>query len=181
MHSFTFFNPTTIEFGTDKEQLIGQYLARYGIKRVLLCYGGDRVKCEKLFDVVGRRLDEMGIELVECGDIVSNPFHSKLYEGIALARQYRVDAILSVGSALVLDSAKLIAAGVCYTGDVWDLFVGRADIEFALPLFAILTVAITDNEMNPDAGVTNEYIRQQFFMAYVSGAVEHPTALPKMP
>lgn len=55
-------------------------------------------------------------------------------EGIALARAHQVDAILSVGGGSVLDSAKSIAAGVRYDGDVWDLFVGKASIESALPL-----------------------------------------------
>ena len=38
MENFTFFNPTRIEFGTGKEQLIGQHLAEHGIKKLLLCY-----------------------------------------------------------------------------------------------------------------------------------------------
>ena len=36
MNDFTFFNPTRIEFGADKEQRIGQHLAEHGIKKVLL-------------------------------------------------------------------------------------------------------------------------------------------------
>ena len=32
MENFIFFNPTRIEFGTGKEQLIGQHLAAYGIR-----------------------------------------------------------------------------------------------------------------------------------------------------
>lgn len=42
--SAAFFNPTKIEFGAGKEQLIGQHLAEHGITKVLLCYGGDRIK-----------------------------------------------------------------------------------------------------------------------------------------
>ena len=34
MENFTFFNPTQIEFGTGKEQLIGQHLAEHGISSV---------------------------------------------------------------------------------------------------------------------------------------------------
>ena len=44
MENFTFFNPTRIEFGADKEQLIGQHLARHGVRKVLLCYGSERIK-----------------------------------------------------------------------------------------------------------------------------------------
>ena len=173
MENFTFFNPTKIEFGTDKEQLIGQHLAAHGIKRVLLCYGSDRIKREGLFDLVSNRLSENGIEWVECGGIVSNPVISKVREGVALAQRHQVEAILSVGGGSVLDSAKAIAAGVRYSGDVWDLFVGKSGIESALPLFAILTLAATGSEMNPGAVVTNEDTKQKFF-------ISSPALFPKV-
>jgi len=165
MENFTFFNPTRIEFGAGKEQFIGQHLAEHGIKKVLLCYGSERIKREGLFDVVSKSLTEQGIALVEFGGIVSNPVISKVREGITLARLQQVDAILSVGGGSVLDSAKAIAAGVCHDGDVWDLFVGKAAIESALPLFAILTLAATGSEMNPSAVVTNDETKEKFFIA----------------
>lgn len=165
MENFTFFNPTKIEFGTGKEQSIGQHLAEHGVKKVLLCYGSERIKCEGLFDTVSQRLAEQGVEWVECGGIVSNPLLSKVREGIALARAHRVDAVLSVGGGSVLDSAKAIAAGVRYDGDVWDLFVGKALVESALPVFAILTLAATGSEMNAGAVVTNDETREKYFIS----------------
>ena len=165
LENYTFFNPTKIEFGTGKEQLIGQHLAEHGVRNVLLCYGSERIKREGLFDIVSRSLSDKGIELVELGGIVSNPLISKVREGIALARAHQVDAILSVGGGSVLDSAKAIAAGVCYDGDVWDLFVGKAPVESALPLFAILTLAATGSEMNSSAVVTNDETQEKFFIS----------------
>ncbi|WP_033577199.1 iron-containing alcohol dehydrogenase [Dickeya chrysanthemi] len=164
MENFTFFNPTKIEFGVDKEQSIGQHLADHGIKNVLLCYGSERIKRDGLFDIVSQRLDEQGIALVECGGIVSNPQLSKVREGIELAKTHQVDAILSVGGGSVLDSVKAIAAGVCYPGDVWDLFTGKAPVESALPVFSILTLAATGSEMNPGAVVTNDETQEKFFI-----------------
>ena len=165
MENFSFFNPTQIEFGTDKEKQIGQHLAAHGVKKVLLCYGSERIKREGLFDVVIKSLAEQGIACVEFGGIVSNPVVSKVREGIALARQQQVDAILSVGGGSVLDSSKAIAAGVCHAGDVWDLFCGKARVETALPLFAILTLAATGSEMNPSAVVTNDETQEKFFIS----------------
>ncbi|TYL42113.1 iron-containing alcohol dehydrogenase [Dickeya sp. ws52] len=164
MENFTFFNPTKIEFGVDKEQSIGQHLADHGIKNVLLCYGSERIKRDGLFDIVSQRLNEQGIALVECGGIVSNPQLSKVREGIELAKTHQVDAILSVGGGSVLDSVKAIAAGVCYPGDVWDLFTGKAPVESALPVFSILTLAATGSEMNPGAVVTNDETQEKFFI-----------------
>ncbi|MBS1187907.1 MAG: butanol dehydrogenase [Burkholderiaceae bacterium] len=165
MENFTFFNPTQIEFGIDKEKQIGQILAQSGVKKVLLCYGSERIKREGLFAIVSGSLAEQGIEWVELGGIISNPVISKVREAISLARSHRVDAILSVGGGSVLDSAKAIAAGVNYDGDVWDLFVGKADIESALPLFDILTLAATGSEMNCGAVVTNEATKEKFFIS----------------
>lgn len=164
MENFTFFNPTRIEFGADKELLIGQHLARHGVRKVLLCYGSERIKRDGLFAVVTQRLAEQGIAFVELGGIVSNPLLSTVREGIALARAQQVDAILSVGGGSVLDSVKAIAAGVAHAGDVWDLFTGQARIGSALPVFAILTLAATGSEMNCSAVVTNDETQEKFFI-----------------
>lgn len=164
MENFTYFNPTTIEFGSGKEELIGKILTEHGVKKVLLCYGSDRIKREGLFETVSRSLAENGIGWVELGGIVSNPVISKVREGVSVARDHQVDAILSVGGGSVLDSAKAIAAGVPHDGDVWDLFLGKAGIESALPLFTILTLAATGSEMNPSAVVTNEDTAEKFFI-----------------
>ncbi|WP_199101506.1 iron-containing alcohol dehydrogenase [Aquitalea sp. ASV11] len=162
MNNFTFFNPTKIDFGTDKEQQIGQHLAEHGISKVLLCYGSERIKRDGLFQTVSQSLAAQGIEFVEFGGIVSNPLLSKVRDGIALARGHQVGAVLSVGGGSVLDSSKAIAAGVAYAGDVWDLFIGKAAIDSALPVFSILTLAATGSEMNSGAVVTNEATKEKF-------------------
>ena len=167
MDNFTYFNPTKIEFGNSKEQQIGQHLAEYGVKKVLLCYGSDRIKRDGLFDTVTKSLAAHGIQYVECGGIVSNPVISKVREAITSARGNLVDAILSVGGGSVLDSSKAIAAGVPYDGDVWDLFIGKASINAALPIFDILTLAATGSEMNNGAVVTNEATKEKFAITSV--------------
>lgn len=156
MKDFTFYNPTRIEFGSGKEDIIGAYIASAGVRKVLLCYGSERIKREGLFDTVSGNLADHGIEYIELGGIVSNPVISKVREGVELAKHHNVDAILSVGGGSVLDSAKAIAAGAHYNGDVWDLFAGKGELSSALPLFAILTLAATGSEMNPYAVVNNE-------------------------
>jgi len=52
MKDFTFYNPTKVEFGRDKENLIGSYIAPYDVKKVLIVYGSDRIKTSGLFDKV---------------------------------------------------------------------------------------------------------------------------------
>lgn len=165
MDAFTFYNPTTLDFGAGKERLIGRHLAGQGIRKVLLCYGSDRIKSDGLFGTVTESLAAQGIDWVELGGIVSNPVISTVRKGIEMAGAHRVDAILSVGGGSVLDSVKAIAAGVPYKGDVWELFTGKAKIESALPLFAVLTLAATGSEMNPGAVVTNDDTKEKFFIS----------------
>lgn len=162
MENFTYFNPTKIEFGTNKEQLIGQHLAEHGIKKVLLTYGSERIKRDGLFATVAKSLAAKNIEFVEFGGIISNPVIAKVRDGVALARTHQVQAILSVGGGSVLDSSKAIAAGALYDGDVWDLFIGKGAVESALPIFDILTLAATGSEMNSGAVVTNEATKEKF-------------------
>ncbi|MBV6848785.1 iron-containing alcohol dehydrogenase [Xanthomonas euvesicatoria] len=161
MNPFTFYNPTRIEFGSGKEALIGEHLHSHGVRKVLISYGSDRIKREGLFDTVTQSLTKHGIEFVELGGIVSNPVLSKVREGIEVAREHDVDAILSVGGGSVLDSTKAIAAGARYSGDVWDLFVGKGTFASALPIFAILTIAATGSEMNAYGVVTNEETQEK--------------------
>ena len=167
MDSFSFYNPTRLDFGPGKEGQIGQHLAEHGARKVLLVYGSERIRRDGLFDTVTRSLAERGIEWVAFGGIVSNPLLSKVREGVAQARTHAVDAVLAVGGGSVLDSAKAIAAGARHDGEVWDLFIGKAPVSSALPIFAVLTLAATGSEMNPGAVVTNEATKEKFALQSV--------------
>ncbi|WP_312267142.1 iron-containing alcohol dehydrogenase [Neisseria sp.] len=162
MYSFSFQNPTRIEFGVGKEKNIGAYMREFGAKKTLLVYGSERIKQSGLFDDVAASLQANGIEWVELGGVKSNPILSKVKEGIALARQHGVDSILSVGGGSCLDSAKAIAAGALYDGDVWDFFIGKAAVEQNLPIFDIITLAATGSEMNNGGVVMNEQTQQKY-------------------
>lgn len=54
MKEFTFYNPTRIEFGSGKKDTIGAHIASAGARKVLLCYGSERIKREGLFDTVSQ-------------------------------------------------------------------------------------------------------------------------------
>lgn len=161
MFDFTFHNPVKIRFGRGKERDIGLYMREFDAKRTLLIYGSDRIKKDGLFDAVAASLKENGIEFIELGGIISNPVLSKVYEGIELARKFNADSVLSVGGGSCLDSAKAIAAGALYEGDVWDFFTGK-DPNRALKIFDVITLAATGSEMNSGAVVTNEATKQKF-------------------
>lgn len=172
MKAFTYYNPTRIEFGAGKEKNIGQYIAEYGVKKVLIAYGSERIRQTGLFGTVTESLTKNGISFEALGGVQSNPVLTKVYEGIAIAKAKSVDAVLAVGGGSVLDSSKAIAAGAKYNGDVWDFFISKAIPGKALKIFDIMTLAATGSEMNNYAVVTNEKTRQKLSLA---GPTTYPT------
>ena len=165
MENFSYCNPTRVEFGKEKEKNIGEYIKSYGVKKVLLSYGSQRIKKDTLFDTVIKSLELHGIEYVEFSGITSNPVLSKVKDGIELAKKENIDGILSVGGGSVLDCSKAISVGALSKNDVWDFFIGKSVIEKALPIFDIMTMAATGSEMNYYAVITNDERKQKFVIA----------------
>ena len=172
MKNFSYHNPTRIEFGTGKEENIGQYISEYGISKVLIVYGSERIKKNGLFDKVAKLLTDNGISFEALGGVQSNPLLSKVYEGIEIAKSKNVEAVLAIGGGSVLDSSKAIAAGAKYDGDVWDFFTYKAVPSNALKIFDIMTLAATGSEMNNFAVVTNDETKEKFSLA---GPATYPT------
>ncbi len=172
MKNFSFYNPTRIEFGKGKEENIGLYISEYGVTKVLIVYGSDRIKKNGLFDKVAKSLKISGINYVELGGVQSNPILSKVYEGIEIAKTKGIEAVLAVGGGSVLDSVKAIAAGAKYNGNVWDFFTFKAVPNKALKIFDIMTLAATGSEMNNYAVVTNERTKEKFSFG---GSATYPT------
>ena len=158
MENFTFYNPVRIEFGKDKEAHIGEYMREFGAKKALVLYGSERVRKSGLLGIATGSLKANGIEFTELGGVKSNSVLSKVNEAIKIARKFGADSVLAVGGGSVLDSAKAVAAGAKYDGDVWDFFVGKTPTE-SLMVFDIITLAATGSEMNP-TGVRNQRNKQ---------------------
>ncbi|KGQ70883.1 butanol dehydrogenase [Chelonobacter oris] len=179
MYEFSFCNPTRIEFGSDKEKNIGRYMKEFGVQKTILVFGSNRIKQSGLFDDVAASLTQNGIEFLELGGVKSNPVLSKVNEGIELAKSFAADSVLSVGGGSCLDSAKAIAAGALYDGDVWDFFIGKAKVEKALAVFDIITLAATGSEMNSGGVVMKEETQQKYslsgFPLYPKVSVINPT------
>lgn len=172
MKAFTYHNPSRIEFGQGKEKNIGTYIAEYGVSKVLIVYGSERIRQNGLFDTVAQSLTENGISYETLGGVQSNPLLSKVYEGIAIAKAKGLEAVLAVGGGSVLDSSKSIAAGATYEGDVWDFFTYKAVPDKALKIFDIMTLAATGSEMNNYAVVTKDETKEKFSLA---GLATYPT------
>lgn len=161
MYDFEFYNPTRIIFGADKELLVGQELAAAGCRKVLLVYGQGSVEKSGVLGRVRQALTAAAVQVVEHGGVVSNPLLSHARTGVELAKANGVDGVLAVGGGSVIDEAKAIAAGACSDTDLWQFFLGK-EVEEALPVYAILTLAATGSEMNGNAVLTNEETSQKY-------------------
>jgi len=156
MNSFEYCSPTNIVFGKDVEQKVGEMVAECGCKKLLVVYGGGSARKSGLLDRVEKSLETSGIDYVELGGVVPNPRLGLVHQGVDLCKKENVDMILAVGAGSTIDTAKAIAMGVYYDGDVWDIFEGKAKCEKALPTCNILTLAATGSETGSGTVITNE-------------------------
>jgi len=155
MLNFDLYTPARIVFGRDTQHRIGELIKPHATK-VLLHYGGGSIKRSGLYDQVVKSLNDAGLPFVELGGVVPNPRLSLVHEGIELCKKEKVDLILAVGGGSAIDSAKAIAMGVYYEGDVWDIYDQRLDIKKALPVAIILTIPAAGSESSGDTVISNE-------------------------
>ena len=156
MDNFNFYSPTEFIFGKERENECGDYVKKYGGKKVLIHYGGGSVIRSGLLDRVKTSLDKAGVEYVELGGVQPNPRDTKIYEGIEICRKENVDFILSVGGGSCIDSSKGIAIGALYDGDFWDFYGTGKTVEKALPIGTVLTIAAAGSEGSGASVVTKE-------------------------
>lgn len=155
MNNFDFYAPARILFGRGTPGQIGALLRPHASK-ILLHYGGGSIVRSGLYDIVTASLRDSGISYVELGGVQPNPRLSLVQEGIRLCRQEEVQLILAVGGGSVIDSAKAIAMGVYYDGNIWEVYEQGKAITRALPVATILTIPAAGSESSGDTVITNE-------------------------
>ena len=134
MKSFNYFAPTEVVFGDQSEEQVALMVKKYGGTKVLVHYGGQSAVRSGLLDKICGLLSEGGVAYVTLGGVVPNPRLSLAQQGIDLCRKEGIDFILAVGGGSVIDSAKCIAYGVPFEGNVWDFYLGKAEPKEMLPV-----------------------------------------------
>jgi len=168
MENFDYENRTRIIFGKDTHKTVGALIKPYADK-VLFHYGGESCRKSGLYEDVMKSLKEAGIEAVELGGVKPNPRLSLVREGIKICREHKIDFILAVGGGSVIDSAKAIAMGVPYDGDVWDFFLTKKPIDKVLDVATILTLPATGSEASDNTVISNEETQRK--VGYASNKV----------
>ena len=155
MDNFKFCSPTRYILGKGVEDEVGAETRRLGAV-ALLHYGGGSIKRSGLYERVLASLKQAGVKVVELSGVQPNPRLSLVQEGIDLVRREGVEVILAVGGGSTIDSAKAIAMGAAYEGNVWDFYSGAAQPQAALPVGVVLTIPAAGSEGSPDSVITNE-------------------------
>lgn len=155
MIDFEYSMPTEIIFGKNSESKLCSEIKKYG-KKIMLHYGGGSIKKSGLYGRTIKALRDAGIEYVELGGVQPNPKLDLVKEGIKICRDDKIDFILAVGGGSTIDSAKGIAMGVPYKGDVWDFYSYKANPVEVLPVGVILTLPAAGSESSYSTVVTND-------------------------
>lgn len=161
VHNFNWHFNTNILFGSGMEEQAAPQCAAYGSK-VLLVHGGGFAEKSGLLDKLRASFSSQSLTVRELSGIVPNPVVGKVREGIALFREMKADVILAVGGGSVVDTAKAIAAGAHYEGDVWDLFLGKGQVTSPPPVGVVLTIAAAGSEGSTGCVITNPETHEKY-------------------
>lgn len=170
MVNFTYYNPVRVIFGAGESARIGEITKGLGGTCLVVSYE-EHDFLNPLLNRVCESLEKAGVRVITHYTVTANPLLTPIHAGIEMCRNQQVDFIVGVGGGSVMDSAKTIAVGANYDGDVWDMFMSRHDSsikiatpESALPTVMIPTLPATSSEMNNIAVVTNDKTTEKSYL-----------------
>lgn len=155
MQSFDYCNRTKIIFGKGTARRTGAECALIS-KRILLLHSGGHVVKSGLLDAIKETLEANDVSYIELSGVKPNPLLSKVREGITIARENNLSLVLAVGGGSVIDTAKAIALGAVYDGDVWDFYDHKREPENALNVATVVTIPAAGSENSIGSVITNE-------------------------
>lgn len=111
-------NPNRIIFGKDSEKQVANEIIALGCTKVLLHFDdGDFIL--PLVNHISEMLEMVDIKCYRLGGVKPNPKVSLMKEGCKIVKDNNIDFILAIGGGSTMDSAKYIACGTYYDGDIW--------------------------------------------------------------
>ena len=146
MIGFEYYNPAKIVFGEGSEKSLPKLLKQHKATSLLLVYSGDFIKTLGIYDVIREAVDELGIKFSESGEVVPNPSIELVRKLVEQGKKDKVDFVLAVGGGSSIDTAKAIALGIPYDGDVWDFFDKGISPDTVLNIGVIATTASSGSE-----------------------------------
>ncbi len=166
--NFEYYNPTQLIFGASVLSRLGEVVSRYG-RKAMVVTGGGSVKRSGIFDRAVASLKAADIAVTECTGVEPNPRITSVRRGIQIARDAQCDVIIALGGGSTMDASKVMAAGVLYDGDPWDMILHGQPEPYvptsALPVITVPTLAATGSEMNASGVISNEETNEKSFVS----------------
>lgn len=155
MLDFTYFSPTRIDFGRASLDRLEGELAEVGASHVLVLYSGTFLEENGVLNDIARRVRAVGADVILQGGIEANPTLGLVEKLASQVTGEGIDLVLAVGGGSVIDSAKSVAALLATPGlSLEDLLMGRMQLERALPVGVVLTLAGSGSESSCSAVLT---------------------------
>lgn len=155
MIGFEYYNPAKIVFGEDSEQQLTALLKENQVSSLLLVYSGDFIKDLGIYAVIEKAVKELGITFSENGNVVPNPEVDLVRQLVEQGKKDKVDFVLAVGGGSSIDTAKAVALGIPYDGDVWDFFDKGISPKEVLNIGVIATTASSGSETSNASIISN--------------------------
>lgn len=155
MRPFQYYNPTKVVFGKGEFQNLGTEVKALG-HTVLLVKQEGPLEEMGVYRTAIQNMEAEGLAVHTLEYITSNPKLSKIREGIALAKEKKIDVVVAVGGGSAIDAGKSIAIGAACDNDIWDFFKREKMVSQVLPMVAVSTISATGAETSCHVVVTND-------------------------
>lgn len=160
MEEFRFCAPTECVLQKDAEILCGQEIKKVSDTVLFVHYGDGFIHDSGLYKRVVASLERAGVKWKELPGVEPNPKVSLVREGVKICKEHKINFILAVGGGSVIDTAKAVAIGAMYEGDVWDFYSQKAVPEKAVPIGCIMTLPATGSEGSLGSVIRNEELME---------------------
>lgn len=163
MVNFDFKNPARIIFGEKSISKVEGLLKDYNAHSVLLVTdGGGFAKTLGIYDEIKNACDKNGMKFYFTDKVVPNPKVELVRELVQMGKDNNIDFLIAVGGGGPIDTAKSVALGIPYDGDVWDFFDGKSFPKCAIPLGAVTTIPASGSETSNAAILSNGLYKKGF-------------------
>jgi alcohol dehydrogenase class IV len=174
-HSFNFFTPTQLIFGSGRLEELKEVAPKYGSKCLLVCRPLEG-SLKLTYQRVENLLKSVNVEVVFFDEIIPNPTIEGIEKGVITAVKNQVDFVLGVGGGSVMDSAKLIALlhdpeGVINWGKAlisYDHpFNYVASKQHTLPFIAVSTTSGTGSQCTQAAVISDNQKKEKITLFHL--------------
>lgn len=152
---FTYEMPTRIIYGIGSVTMIGDEVAGFGVKKILITTDKG-VKNAGVLDPVIKSLEKAGIEYIIYDKVRADSGVDIVSEATELAKKNGCELIMGIGGGSSMDTAKAVAVMVNNPGSILD-YAGLDKMKNKpLPIVAIPTTAGTGSEVTVWAVISDK-------------------------